>query len=372
MNVSHPNILELIAVDINPLNGQCSMISEMMINGCIKEYTRKNRANRHRLVGWPPRVIQLVLILLPAQLEEAAEGLRYLHKRGIVHGDLKGVCSSLPTQLCALTRLQQNILITNDTPPRACLADFGLSTFIPGAQGEMSTTTAGGTSMFMAPELLCPRNFNQTSSRPTQPADIYAFGMVIYEVLTGFHPFHENKWGEPELVYNVMTGVRPTKPADAERIGFGNGTWELVEGCWVVDSTMRPAVDEVLIHLTRVAACSEVVGPTIDKPRESTIDSTLSDYSSKPFISLPRDNSHLDGQGHPQLFLSTSNDSHTTVTSDITTSPVSTRSVASATSTVISSIASVPIKNKNSRPRPKCSRFSASYLSFTTTNLRKL
>ena len=49
MNVSHPNLLELIAVDINPLIGQYSMISEMMVNGNVMEYIRKSPANRHRL-----------------------------------------------------------------------------------------------------------------------------------------------------------------------------------------------------------------------------------------------------------------------------------------------------------------------------------
>ena len=50
MNVSHPNLLELIAVDIDPLTGRYSMISEMMVNGNIMVYIRKNPANRHRLV----------------------------------------------------------------------------------------------------------------------------------------------------------------------------------------------------------------------------------------------------------------------------------------------------------------------------------
>ena len=49
MNISHPNILRLIAVDIDPLTNKCSMISEMM-NGNIREYIRKNSANRHQLV----------------------------------------------------------------------------------------------------------------------------------------------------------------------------------------------------------------------------------------------------------------------------------------------------------------------------------
>jgi len=54
MSFSHPNILELIAVDVNPLTGRYSMISEMMMNGNIKEYIRKNPVNRHRLVRRRP------------------------------------------------------------------------------------------------------------------------------------------------------------------------------------------------------------------------------------------------------------------------------------------------------------------------------
>jgi len=50
MNLSHPNILELIAVDINPLTSRYSMISEMMENGNIIGYIRENSANRYRLV----------------------------------------------------------------------------------------------------------------------------------------------------------------------------------------------------------------------------------------------------------------------------------------------------------------------------------
>jgi serine/threonine protein kinase len=181
--------------------------------------------------------------------------------------------------------LQQNILITNETPPRACLADFGLSTLIPGTQGGMSTITDGGTPMFMAPELLCPSKFGKKSSRPTQPGDIYALGLVIYEVLTGSHPFHDKMWGEPEIVFHVMTGVRPTKPVDAEQIGFGDGTWELAEECWIEESTRRPTIDKVLTHLTRVAAHSKIVGPTLDKHCESAVNFTEHDSSGNFFIS---------------------------------------------------------------------------------------
>ena len=53
MRASHPNVLRLIAVDIDPLTGQCSMISEMMMNGNIKDYISKDTANRLQLVQEP-------------------------------------------------------------------------------------------------------------------------------------------------------------------------------------------------------------------------------------------------------------------------------------------------------------------------------
>jgi serine/threonine protein kinase len=114
----------------------------------------------------------------------------------------------------------------------------------------------------MAPELIAPSMFGGLSARPTKPADIYALGMVILEVFTGALPFSEKGWVIPEITYRVVNGEQPTKPDDAEQIGFGGRTWELVEECWMQQPTRRPKIEQVLAHLTRVAASSTVVGPT--------------------------------------------------------------------------------------------------------------
>jgi len=102
MSASHPHLLRLIAVDINLHDGRCSMISELMMNGNIREYIRKNSANRHLLVRCRFGSRRPMFTLSSAQLEEAAAGLCYLHKRGIVHGDLKGVRPSPSTLFRAL------------------------------------------------------------------------------------------------------------------------------------------------------------------------------------------------------------------------------------------------------------------------------
>ena len=141
----------------------------------------------------------------------------------------------------------------------------------------------------MAPELLLPKRFNRTSAQPTKPADIYAFGMVIFEVLTGFQPFCDRNLPGFEIVFHVADGGRPTKPENFEQIGFGDGTWELVKECWVEESESRPTIEQVLSHLTRVAASSTVVGPIPDIPYNRL----ESDPSSKRFMLLARNKSHL-------------------------------------------------------------------------------
>ena len=77
-----------------------------------------------------------------------------------------------------------NIYITNDTSPRACLADFGFMTMVqdPGQNLSCSAQMEGGTSAFMSPELLVPSEFGLKGSTPTSETDIYAFGLVIFQV----------------------------------------------------------------------------------------------------------------------------------------------------------------------------------------------
>ena len=86
---------------------------------------------------------------------DAAKGLAYLHQNDIVHGDVKGV----------------NALVTLDQ--RVVLCDFGLAKL----DSTANTSTGGrGTLYWQSPELM-------EGGPRTKEADVYAFGIMMYEVL---------------------------------------------------------------------------------------------------------------------------------------------------------------------------------------------
>ena len=74
--------------------------------------------------------------------------------------------------------------MSNDAPPRACLAGFGFMTPAadPDQQMAYSARLEGGRMSFMSPEILIPDLFGREDAVPTPQSDIYAFGMVIYQV----------------------------------------------------------------------------------------------------------------------------------------------------------------------------------------------
>ena len=129
--------------------------------------------------------------------------------------------------------------------------------------------------MFMSPELLVPGKFGLTESVPTLESDIYAFGLVIYQVcvrdrgyllfvyipqvLTGKLPF--TGLGMMEISLNAVQGVRPTKPENASAIGLSDSLWSFVQNCWNGEMGLRPKVTEVVSQLERAAADWDGVMP---------------------------------------------------------------------------------------------------------------
>ena len=99
-------------------------------------------------------------------LVQLADALYSVHERGIAHGDIK----------------PSNILLHDGE--HVYLADFGLAQYMQETSDTSHTHIVQGTPEYMAPEL--------TTQVATPASDIYALGVVLYQMLTGLLPFRSS------------------------------------------------------------------------------------------------------------------------------------------------------------------------------------
>lgn len=125
---------------------------------------------------------------------EVAEGIRYIHSEGIVHGDLHGVRILIHSQSDHLILFQENVLIDADL--HCQISGFGLAR--PSEAAVTQSTTAFSLS-FAAPELFgmcikcgrpectgCYEGHGEQHRGKTTETDVYAFGCLYYAVRFGF------------------------------------------------------------------------------------------------------------------------------------------------------------------------------------------
>ncbi|KAI9023114.1 kinase-like domain-containing protein [Hyaloraphidium curvatum] len=151
--------------------------------------------------------------------------MAWVHSQHVVHGDLKPA----------------NVLLDRG---RAKIADFGMSR----VRMDVSAPASGdagmaGTVPFMAPECLAP-----SPPRKRKPADVYAYGMIAWEVAArGAEPFA----GEDTqaLVQNVPLGYRPPRPPDTPE-----ALWRLITRCWAHLPSDRPEFQGIAEGVARMAA----------------------------------------------------------------------------------------------------------------------
>jgi eukaryotic-like serine/threonine-protein kinase len=143
--------------------------------------------------------------------------LEAAHRAGIIHRDLK------PDNVF-LVRQSRNELVK--------LLDFGISRAV-GLEGEFRLTTTGlvlGTPYYMSPEQA------RGDSAVTRAADLYSFGVILYEMLVGQVPITGDNYNQ--LMYRVMSGDyqpprerRPEIPVELE---------QLILGAMALDPLRRP------------------------------------------------------------------------------------------------------------------------------------
>lgn len=191
--VRHRNVVQFIGACTERPN--LCIVFEYMRGGSVYDFIRKSG---------PLRISAILRIAA-----EVCRGMDYLHKRKIVHRDLKAA----------------NLLL--DEHGTVKIADFGVARVMDGA-GVMTAET--GTYRWMAPEVIEHRPYSEK-------ADVFSFGVVLWELLTGLVPYSDMTPLQA-AVGVVQKGLRPPIPANAPP-----PLADIMRLCWQRDPMVRPSFE---------------------------------------------------------------------------------------------------------------------------------
>jgi eukaryotic-like serine/threonine-protein kinase len=174
--LNHPNILAVF--DIGTSEGSPYVVSELLEGETLRERLRSGPVPLRKSLDYAMQI---------------ARGLAVAHEKGIIHRDLK----------------PENLFITKDG--RLKILDFGLAKLTqaePGTSTAMPTVTQGteagivmGTAGYMSPE--------QVRGLPLDSrSDIFSFGVVLYEMLSGKQVFHR------DTPADTMSAILKEEPPD--------------------------------------------------------------------------------------------------------------------------------------------------------------
>ncbi|GFP86557.1 serine/threonine-protein kinase bri1-like 2 [Phtheirospermum japonicum] len=170
-----------------PLLGYCKigeerlLVYEFMDHGSLEEMLHvKPRNKEKRILSWEER---------KKIARGAAKGLCFLHHNcipHIIHRDMKS----------------SNVLL--DTEMEARVSDFGMARLISALDTHLSVSTLAGTPGYVPPEYY-------QSFRCTAKGDVYSFGVILLELVTGRRPTDKEDFGDTNLVGWVKGKVREGK-----------------------------------------------------------------------------------------------------------------------------------------------------------------
>jgi len=182
-------------------------------SGDLKNYL----ANEFYNINWKNKLDKLECIM---------EGLKYIHNAKIIHRDFHS----------------GNILMGTILP---IISDLGLS---KSSTESTNDKEIYGIMPYVAPEILQGKIY-------TVASDIYSFGMIMWEFMTGRRPFWD-KDHDAGLIINICDGLRPPIVTNAPESYI-----KLMQECWDSDPNKRPTATDISKRLNYMLS-EEVNNPT--------------------------------------------------------------------------------------------------------------
>jgi len=212
----HPNLV--LFMGATTLQAQPMIISEFCAGGTV--FALLHQRPEHSL-PWSQRLKVAV---------DVAKGMNFLHRRQVVHRDLKSLNLLLATRW------------DGDLPPTK-VSDFGLSRAWLSDQYQACMTSGAGTYHWMAPEVLDGHCYDEK-------VDVYSYGICLFELSARRIPYDGSGLEPVSIAVAVSKGKRPDMshvprdcPADLRFT---------MECCWAHCASGRPGFDTILETLKLV------------------------------------------------------------------------------------------------------------------------
>lgn len=209
-SIKHSNVLQLLGV--TELNGHLSFVHTEFIRGSLSDMLHSER-------------IEISTEGVVALSKSLLKGLVYLHKKGIVHGRLNGMCCLIDaswevkiadwieTYLELSMKIGRNKVSSLEEQPQEDLKCM----------------------LWVAPEIL------KFKRMPTQASDIYSLSMIFQEMFTKKEPYFEFSMSNTEIIHAISTcGIRP-KLATETPLVFRS----IIEMSWETDPAARPRLENI-------------------------------------------------------------------------------------------------------------------------------
>ncbi|PKK65342.1 kinase-like protein [Rhizophagus irregularis] len=206
-------IINYYGITQDPTTKDFMIIMDYYSSGDLRHYI-----TNHFYYSWYKKLIMLISIL---------SGLKYIHDANIIHRDFHS----------------GNILYNNATSAIICDLGISKSSIAADNSGEIY-----GIIPYIAPEIFQGHKY-------TTASDIYSFGMIMWEFMTGRRPFWDQNY-DIDLIISICEGLRPPITTIIPKDYIN-----LMKKCWHSDPNKRPTASSILKELDYIKL-SELEKPT--------------------------------------------------------------------------------------------------------------
>lgn len=216
MYIQHPTLIKFLGFSYRDLDNRpnITIVTKYMPNGTLTNLLQTQLNNTQK---------QIILVGISL-------GMMILHYYHVIHRDLKA----------------DNVLIDENGYP--CISDFDLSKLFDPNDPTKQTFKGIGTPVYMAPEVFSKNGDPNFDTK----IDVYSFGILMHQVITGIYPYSDKLNLEKEGIFNIQQkvgdGLRPT--VTDEMKDLYPGLTDMFTRCWEKEPKVRPIFIEIFKKLS--------------------------------------------------------------------------------------------------------------------------